>query len=216
MACWIRNLSWHLVLLVTVSGCAPLTHGVAALSGGGGGSTCEFEGLFRGSDCVDAITSVYLTDQTWRNRPRVCGAITTWSWFGTKNWRPGNECFDDLPTFCQSDVLIPGFENQTLKDQDLLTSARFAKKGLCSLPMTAQLLLYKSTRADSKTVLVWSNAMFWNAYGKMIHIEKPGEDLATYCQSSALVPGVDDQMLEDHDILREAVHQKARLCIESR
>lgn len=213
---WTRNLSLHLVFLVTVTGCAPLTRGVASLSGGGGGSTCEFEGLFRGSDCVDAITYVYLTDQTWRDQPTVCGSLTTWSLFGTKNSRPGSECFDNLPTYCQSNVLIPGFENQTLEDQDVLISAQLAKESLCSLPMTAQLLLYRGTRAESKTILAWSNALFWNAYGKKIHIEKPGEELATYCHSNVLVPGVDDQMLEDYGILKEAVRQKAKLCVESR
>lgn len=211
---WARNLSLHVVLLITVSGCAPLTHSVAALSGGGSGSTCEFEGLFRGSDCVDAITSVYLADQTWRDRPRVCGSLTTWSVFGTRNWRPGDECFDDLPTYCQSSVLIPGLDNQTLEDHDVLLNAQLDKKRLCSLPMTAQLVLFKGTRADSKIIVAWSNAVFWNAYGRTIRIEKHGEDLAMYCHSSVLVPGVDEQMLNDYGVLNEAVHQKARLCDE--
>jgi hypothetical protein len=211
---WARNLFLHVVLLITVSGCAPLKHSYTALNGGGSGSTCEFEGLFRGSDCVDSITSVYLSDETWRDRPRVCGSLTTWGVFGTKNWRPGNECSDDLPTYCQSSVLIPGLDNQTLKDHDVLINAQLDKKRLCSLPMTAQLLLYKGTQAESKIIVVWSNAVFMNTYGKTIRIEKPGENLVTYCHSSVLVPGVDEQMLKDYGILKEAVHQKAKLCDE--
>jgi hypothetical protein len=51
---------------------------------------------------------------------------------------------------------------------------------------------------------------------KTIRIEKPGKDLATYFHSSVLVPGVDEQMLKDYDILKEAVRQKAKLCDKPR
>lgn len=213
---WARHVSMGILLLISLSGCAPLRHSYASLGGGGGGSTCEFEGLFRGSDCINAITSVYLSDEEWRDRPRVCGSLTTWSVFGTKNWHPGGECFDDLPTYCQSSVLIPGIDNQTLKDNDALANAQFNKENLCSVPMTAQLLLYKQKQFESRTIVVWSKVVLMNTYGKTIRIEKPGADLATYCQSTVLAPGVDEQILRDYGIWEEAVKEKEKLCREPR
>lgn len=211
---WARNLCLHVVLLTTLSGCAPFMRGAASMSGGGSGSKCEFEGLLRGSDCYNAITSVYLSDETTRERPSVCGWLMTWGVLGMKTSHQGKECFDDLPTYCLSSVLIPGLDNQLLKKHDVFTSAQFDKQGLCSLPMTAQLFIYKTTRFESTIKVVRTNSVFNNEYGKKIRIEKFGEDVESYCHSSVLIPGVDEQMLKDYGLLKEAARKKAALCDE--
>lgn len=213
---WARILSLHSALLITISGCAPFMHGAASLSGGASGSGCEFEGLLRGSDCYNAITSVYLSDQKWRERPRVCGWLMTWGALGMKKSHRGDDCFDDLPTYCQSSVLIPGLNNQVLKNHDAIESAQLEKEVLCSLPMTAQLFIYKGARFESKIKHVWSNSVFTNEYGKEILIQKPGEDVESYCRSSVLIPGVDEQMLKNYDVLNEAMRKKTELCAQPR
>lgn len=211
-----RQLALMSAVVVALAGCAPLMQGVAAMSGGGPGDSCDYGGLFRGKHCVDARSSIYLSDETRLPRPRVCGSITVWGAFGSKSWQPGGECVSDLVTFCNSDVLVPGFDNQTIEEHDLTIPARWDKKNLCATRNKGQMLLYYSERWDdkyvTKKIVVWGNVALTDEYGKEKRIQLPGPDMTTYCATDALVPAVDEKTLLEYDLLKVAQKQKVELC----
>lgn len=204
------------VLVVTMAGCAPLTRGLAAMSGGGAGNSCDYEGLFRGNNCVDAQSSLYLSDQSWKPRPSVCGSITVWGVFGSKSWLPGKDCVSDLVIFCDSDVLVPGFDNQTIEEYDLAIPAQWDKKNLCAKRNKGQMILYSGDRWDEQTRsyknVVWGNVAITDEYGAVKRIAMPGPEMPTYCATDALVPSVDEKTLLAYDLLKDAKKQKVELC----
>lgn len=198
--------------LLSLPGCAPLTKGLAAVNGGGtAGSTCGFSGLFRGSDCDDATANVYLSDQQ-RAKPSVCGSLTTWGPFGSKNWQPGKECMDDLPAYCASTTLLPGFDNATLEEKGGTLSAQYSKHLLCSSTMKGSVGLWLSKLPSSDRVVVWSGLSFVDAYGKRTIYSEPGEELEKFCPSSVLAPGASEEKLKEYGAYEQAVKAKANIC----
>lgn len=208
------NIFLGVTLFCMVAGCAPLTRGTVALSGGGtGGSNCDYEGLFRGSECIEAVTHIYFSDKDYGNRiPRVCGSITTWGAFGSKNWRPGESCYPDAVSFCKSDVLIPGFDNQTAVENNVDTMALLNKKRLCAELKRATVVIYANGQIHKKDTRVWARLYGRDELAKRVDIENKGDDPVTYCKSSVLFPGLDDQVLVDYGVLQEAIQDKGKFC----
>lgn len=198
--------------MLSLPGCAPLTKGLAAVNGGGtAGSTCGFSGLFRGNDCDDATANVYLSDQ-WRAKPSVCGSLTTWGPFGSKNWQPGKDCLDDLPAYCASTTLLPGFDNQTLEEKGGTLSAQYSKHLLCSSTMKGSVGLWLYKEPSSSEVVVWSSLSFVDAHGKRTSYSEPGETLEKFCPSSVLAPGASEEKLKEYGAYEQAVKAKADIC----
>ena len=198
--------------LFTLSGCAPLTKSLAVMNGGGsGGSVCEFSGLFRGESCADAMAHVYLSE-TWRDKPRVCGLLTTWGGLGSKHSQSGVACVETLPAYCESDVLLPGFDNEAVKRQGAELSATHAKKQMCDLAMTGRVRV-EMVRAEAVNGrVVWSGAAFTDEYGKETSFSGEVGPPGVYCASGVLVRGVSDEQLRLHGAYDEAVRKKAALC----
>lgn len=202
-----------LVLALSImSGCAPLTKSLAVMNGGGsGGSVCEFSGLFRGDNCADAMAHVYLSE-TWRDKPHVCGLLTTWGALGSKHAQSGLTCVEALPTYCKSNVLLPGFDNDAVKKEGAEFSATHAKKEMCDRAMTGQVRVEMVRREAANGRVVWSGAALTNEYGKETVFSGEVGPLDAYCPSNVLVQGVSDEQLKLHGAYDEAVKKKADLC----
>lgn len=201
-----------LLLLFTMTGCAPLSKSLAVMNGGGsGGSVCEFSGLGRGGSCADAMAYVYLSD-TWRDQPRVCGYLITWNVLGAKHSEPGRVCSDNLPSYCKSEVWLPGFDNETVKREGAELSARHAKKAVCDVAMTGRVRIDVIRGDAGKGRVVWSGAVFTNEFGKETGFSGEAGPPAAYCSSDVLVRGVSAEQLKRHGAYDEAVKKKAERC----
>lgn len=203
-----------LAMAVGVSGCAPMMRGAAAMSGGGsGGSTCDYEGFFRGSNCVNSVTNVYISDKNYGDKiPTVCGSLTTWGVFGSKHWQPGKECFEDLPSYCKSDILLPGFDNQYLIENDADTMAMLDKKRICATTMKAQVVIARHKNSETNRFHVWARMLGRDAMAKKVDIVVIGDELENYCQSDVIFPKIDVKVLEEYGVLKEANREKKKLC----
>lgn len=166
-------------------------------------------------DDSEALASVFLA-QAWKSRPQVCASITTVGATRSKSVAYGKSCMEELPAYCQSSTLLPGFDNSHVRKAGAQKSATSAKEAICKQAMRGSVALWES-KWEGKgpyrdQMVVWSTAKMVDQYGFAQYTTARGEPIDNYCASSVLAYGVSDAALKEHNAYEHAVDKKKTLC----